>query len=98
MSGVLNLEQLTFSQSLYFERHTLVVMSHVRLSAWTRKGTKAIEKRTLGGFAFRSSSQGPRGLKGTGDFGNDNARHLDRGPGNEIDLQIDVLSLRSCSP
>ena len=33
MSGVLNLEQLTFSQSLYFERHTLVVMSHVGLSA-----------------------------------------------------------------
>ena len=39
---------------------------------------------------------GPRakasaGLKGTGDFGNDNARPLERGPGNEIDLQIDVL-------
>ena len=33
--GRINLEQLTFSQSqsLYFERHTLVVMSHVRLSA-----------------------------------------------------------------
>ena len=91
MSGVLNLEQLTFSQSLYFERHTLVVMSHVRLSLWTRKGTRTIEKRSPGGFAFWSSSEGPRGLKGTGEFGNDNARHLERGPGNEIDLRIDVL-------
>ena len=67
-------------------------MSQVRLSALdTRKGTRTIEKRTPGGFAFRSSSKGPRGLEGTGDFGNDNARHLERGSGNEIDLQIDVL-------
>ena len=37
MSGVLNLEQLTSSHSLYFERHALVVM-YVRLSAldWKR--------------------------------------------------------------
>ena len=79
--GRINLEQLTFSQSqsLYFERHTLIVMSHVLgCLLWTRKGTGTIEKRTPRGFAFKSSHEGLVGLKRTGDLGDENTGHLER--------------------
>ena len=61
MSGVLNLEQLTSSQS---QRHTLVVMSHARLSVldWQRYQDDLETDPTW------SSREHPGGVKLTGNL------------------------------
>ena len=60
--GRINLEQLTFSQgqSLYFERHTSVVMSHVRLSALDLKRCRDDRETDSTWFCLQVLARRPR--------------------------------------